>query len=667
MPTRKQCANALRFLAVDAIEQARSGHPGAPLGMADMAEALWRHVLKHNPADPRWPDRDRFVLSNGHASMLLYALLHMSGYDMPVEDLRNFRQWGSKTPGHPEREPELGIDLTTGPLGQGIASAVGMALAEKLLAARYNTPGYGIVDHHTYVFVGDGCLMEGVSYEACSLAGTWGLGKLIVLYDANGISIDGSIDGWFTEDVAARYRACRWQVIGPVDGHSPEALDAALAEARADTDRPSLIICRTSIGYGSSKADSASCHGSPLGAENILAMRKTLGWEEPPFAVPAAVRAAWDARERGKEVQARWENMFAAYAKDHPELAEEFLRRMRGDLPADWQQIAGRMVETAVACGENLATRVASQKVLESLVPHLPELVGGSADLSGSVGTRTSASVVMDASRGTGNYVEYGVREFGMSCIMNGLAAHGGFIPYAGTFLSFADQAKNSLRLASLMGLRAVWVLTHDSIGVGEDGPTHQPVEQLGMLRLTPNCHVWRPCDAAETALAWRCALENPCTPSVLALSRQALPACSRSRQQVADIARGGYVLRDCEGTPHLILLATGSEVHLALAAADSLTASGRKVRVVSLPCAEIFDAQDAAWKESVLPRAVRARVAIEASAADYWRKYVGLDGAVAGMERFGASAPASQLFAHFGFRVEHVVELAEKVLTALA
>ncbi|WP_298992077.1 transketolase [uncultured Desulfovibrio sp.] len=666
MPTRRQCANAIRALAMDAIEKARSGHPGAPLGMADMAEALWRHGFKHNPSNPRWFDRDRFVLSNGHASMLLYALLHLTGYDLPMEELRNFRQWGAKTAGHPEYEPDLGIEMTTGPLGQGISSAVGMALAESMLAARYNTPEHTVVDHHTYVFTGDGCLMEGVSHEACSLAGTWGLGKLIALYDSNGISIDGKIDGWFNEDVAARFRAYHWQVIGPINGHDAAALDAAIAEAKADHSRPSLIICRTHIGFGSPKADSASCHGSPLGDDGIAATRAALGWTEEPFTVPQDLYSAWDAREKGKAAEAAWEHTYAAYAKANPELAAEFTRRMRGELPEDWAAIARGMIEEAVSKAETTATRVASKKTLECLVPRLPELVGGSADLTGSVGTLTSASEHMDVQTHKGNYVSYGVREFGMSAIMNGFALHGGFIPYAGTFMSFADQAKNALRLAAIMGIRAVWVLTHDSIGVGEDGPTHQPVEQLGMLRLMPNFNLWRPCDTVETAVAWRSALESAHTPTGLSLSRQNLPFCQRDAAQVEAIARGGYVLRDCEGTPEIILIATGSEVSLALEAADQLTADGRKARVVSMPCAEIFDAQDAAYKESVLPRGVRARIAIEAAAADYWRKYVGLDGAVVGMERFGASAPAKIIFERLGFTVAHVLEVAEGLFRQL-
>ncbi|SDF61551.1 transketolase [Desulfovibrio legallii] len=662
MPTRRQCANALRILAVDAIEKARSGHPGAPLGMADMAEALWRHVLRHNPANPRWHDRDRFVLSNGHASMLLYGLLHLSGYDLPLEEIENFRQWGSKAAGHPEYDPDMGVEMTTGPLGQGLASAVGMALAERLLAARYNTPEHTVVDHRTYVFAGDGCLMEGVSYEACSLAGTWGLGRLIVLYDANGISIDGKVEGWFTEDVAGRFTACGWQVLGPVDGHDAAALDAALAAAQAEEGKPSLIICHTHIGFGSPKADSASCHGSPLGPEGVAATRTALGWTEPPFVIPEDIRAAWDAHARGRALEAAWQRAFDAYRAAHPDLAAEFERRMRGELPDDWAATARQIVEDALNAREDLATRVASRKTLETLTTRLPELLGGSADLTGSVGTLTAASVRLDPRTHTGNYISYGVREFGMSAVMNGLALHGGFIPYAGTFLSFADQAKNALRLAALMGVRAVWVFTHDSIGVGEDGPTHQPVEQLNMLRATPGLRVWRPCDTVETAAAWRCALESTC-PSVLSLSRQTLPFCPRDAAQTAAIARGGYVLQDCAGTPELILLATGSEVGLALAAAEQLGAEGRRVRVVSMPCTELFDVQDAAYRESVLPRAVRARIAIEAAAVDWWRKYVGLDGAVLGMERFGASAPGKVVFERLGFTVPHVLELAQALL----
>ena len=663
MPTRRQCANAIRALAIDAIEKSRSGPPGAPLGMADMPEALWRHGFKHNPANPGWMDRDRFVLSNGHASMLLYAVLHLTGYDLSMDDIRNFRQLGSRTPGHPECDVTPGVEMTTGPLGQGISSAVGMALAEKMLATRFNTPEHTVIDHHTYVFLGDGCLMEGVSHEACSLAGVWGLGKLIALYDSNGISIDGKIDGWFTEDVAARYKAYGWQVIGPVDGHDAEALDAALAEARADAEHPSLIICKTHIGFGSSKADSASCHGSPLGVDVAAATCAALEWHQPAFSVPDDIAAAWDAREAGKKAEAEWQARFDAYRAACPELAAELERRMKGDLPADWADIAAAMVKKAVEAGESIATRVASKKALEELVGNLPEMLGGSADLTGSVGTKTSHSVNFDPATCTGNYLAYGVREFGMSAIMNGLALHGGFIPYAGTFMVFSDYAKNALRLAALMGTRAVWVFTHDSIGVGEDGPTHQPIEQVPGLRLMPGLDVWRPCDTVETAVAWQCALENAHRPTCLSLSRQNLPFVSRDEAQVQAIARGGYVLRDCDGTPELILMATGSEVGITLEAAEALTAEGRKVRVVSMPCCERFDAQDAAYRESVLPAAVRARVAVEAAAADYWRKYVGLDGAVLGMTTFGASGPGKALAEHFGFTSAHLADMARQLL----
>ena len=667
MPTRRQCANALRALAIDAIEQSRSGHPGAPLGMADMAEALWRHVLKHNPADPRWVDRDRFVLSNGHASMLLYGLLHLTGYALSMEDIRQFRQWASLTPGHPEYRHTPGVEMTTGPLGQGISSAVGMALAEKMLAARFNRPGHEIVNHHTYVFLGDGCLMEGVSHEACSLAGVWGLGKLIALYDDNGISIDGKVTGWFTEDVAARYGAYGWQVIGPVVGHDAAALDAALAEARADTARPSLVICRTHIGFGSPhKADSAACHGSPLGPEEAAATRAALDWQAPPFTLPADIAAAWDARSQGRAEQAAWEARFAAYRVAYPELAAEFERRMAGELPEDWAAIAAETVQQALDRAEGVATRVASQRALEILTARLPELLGGSADLTGSVGTKTAASVPLVPAEGnwdSANYISYGVREFGMSAIMNGVTLHGGFIPYAGTFMVFSDYAKNAVRLAALMGIRVIWVFTHDSIGVGEDGPTHQPVEQVPALRLTPNVEVWRPCDTVESAVAWQCALESDRHPSVLSLSRQGVPFVERQAAQLEHIARGGYVLRDCEGLPELIFLATGSEVGCTLEAARRLTEAGRRVRVVSMPCCERFDAQDAAYREQVLPSAVRARVAVEAAAADYWRKYVGLDGAVVGMEGYGASAPGKVLAAQFGFTAEHLADVASRLL----
>lgn len=656
MPSRRDCANAIRVLAVDAIEKARSGHPGAPLGMADMAEALWRHGFRHNPANPAWPDRDRFVLSNGHASMLLYAVLHLTGYDLPMEEIRNFRQWGSATPGHPERGLTPGVEMTTGPLGQGIASAVGMALAEAMLAASFNTPEYKIVDHRTYAFCGEGCLMEGVSHEACALASAWGLGKLTVLFDANGVSIDGKVDAWFCEDVGQRYAAYGWQVIGPVDGHDSAALDSALAEARADAARPALIICRTHIGFGSPKKDSASSHGAPLGQEAAEATRNALGWTAPAFEIPDDIRAAWDARKQGLELENAWNSVFSAYKSAYPEKAAEFLRRMAGELPADWAKVAESLMTRALGAEAPEATRVASRKALETLVPALPELVGGSADLSGSVGTMTAASAVLDTSAYAGNYLYYGVREFGMGAIMNGLALHGGFIPYAGTFMAFSDQARNALRLSAIMGLRVIWVLTHDSIGVGEDGATHQPVEQIPGLRLIPNLHLWRPCDDVETAAAWQSALESKATPSCLSLSRQKLPQIPRDAAQVAAISRGGYILRDCQGEPELVLMATGSETALAVEAAAKLTERGFKVRVVSMPCAELFDAQDESWREKVLPSHVRCRLAVEAAAPSFWARYVGLDGEVIGMNGFGMSAPGSVLFERFGFTADNVV-----------
>lgn len=662
MPTRRQCANAIRALAIDAIEKSRSGHPGAPLGMADMAEALWRHGFKHNPANPGWMDRDRFVLSNGHASMLLYAVLHLTGYDLSMDDIRNFRQLGSRTPGHPECDVTPGVEMTTGPLGQGISSAVGMALAEKMLATRFNTPEHTVIDHHTYVFLGDGCLMEGVSHEACSLAGVWGLGKLIALYDSNGISIDGKIDGWFTEDVAARYKAYGWQVIGPVDGHDAEALDAALAEARADAEHPSLIICKTHIGFGSSKADSASCHGSPLGVDVAAATCAALEWHQPAFSVPDDIAAAWDAREAGKKAEAEWQARFDAYRAACPELAAELERRMKGDLPADWADIAAAMVKKAVEAGESIATRVASKKALEELVGNLPEMLGGSADLTGSVGTWHEKASRIGRNDWNGNYLSYGVREFVMGTVMNGLALHGGFIPYGGTFLVFSDYARNAIRLSALMKQRLVWVLTHDSIGVGEDGPTHQPVEHVSSLRLIPDLLVWRPCDAVETAVAWKVALESA-QPSCMVLTRQGLTPQTRTEEQLEAVKRGAYILKDCEGTPEVILIATGSEVQLAVSAAEALAGKGRKACVVSMPCAELFDAQPAEYKENVLPRAVRARVAVEAASVDGWWKYVGLDGAVVGMSGFGESAPGDVLFKHFGFTVDHVVDVAEGLL----
>lgn len=662
MTSRKELANAIRVLSMDAIEKANSGHPGAPLGMADMAEALWRGPFRHNPNNPSWVNRDRFVLSNGHASMLLYALLHLTGYALPMEEIRNFRQLNSLTPGHPERGETPGVELSTGPLGQGISSAVGMALAERLLASEFNRPGHDIVDHYTYVFCGDGCLMEGVSHEACSLAGTWKLGKLIAFYDANGISIDGSIDGWFSEDVAARYKAYGWQVIGPIDGHDATALDKALAEARDNTSQPSLIFCRTHIGYASPKADSSACHGAPLGEEGIASTRKALGWDYPPFVIPEEIAQAWNACEAGQKAEDAWNAALAVYAREFPELAAQFTARMAGSLPFDWKEIAKSMIEDAVAKGEALATRQASKKALEHLVGSVPGMIGGSADLTGSVGTLTSKSQPLDLQKYTGNYLYYGVREFAMGTIMNGLTAHGGFIPYAGTFMSFSDQAKNALRLAALMHLRTIWVFTHDSIGVGEDGPTHQPIEQVSTLRLMPNVNVWRPCDTVETAMAWKNALEVS-DPTCLSLSRQKVPFVKRNSEQVAGIERGGYILRDCEGEPQIILLATGSEVALALEAAEILTSEGTRCRVVSMPCCEIFDAQDAVWREKVLPAKIGCRLAIEAGATALWWKYVGLDGAVLGLDCFGVSAPGNVVAKKFGFTPENVCAQARQLL----
>ncbi len=654
--TRRQCANAIRALSIDAIEKANSGHPGAPLGMADMAEALWRHGLRHNPANPDWFDRDRFVLSNGHASMLIYSLLHLTGYSLSMEDIRDFRQWNSLTPGHPEYGHTAGVDITTGPLGTGIASAVGMALAEATLARRYNRPGHEIINHRTYVFLGDGCLMEGVSHEACSLAGTWRLGKLIALYDDNGISIDGKVDGWFTEDVRGRYLSYGWQVIGPVDGHDCDALDKALAAARADTERPSLIICRTHIGFGSARADSEKSHGAPLGEDVAREAKQALGLPAEPFFVPDDVKAAWDAREAGARAEAEWNQALEAYRTAFPELAAELDRRLAGDLPDGVDGSIDGFVADARAAAAKVATRVASKNVLSALVPAMPELMGGSADLSGSVGTKTASSTVLDPASYEGNYLCYGVREFGMGCIMNGLAVHGGWLPYAGTFMVFSDYAKHAIRLASLMNLKVVWVLTHDSYAVGEDGPTHQPVEHLAMLRSIPGVTVWRPCDAEECARAWQAALKHD-GPTCLSLSRQGLPFIEKAED--APVARGGYVLLDCEGDPQVILMATGSEVTLCVGAAAKLDAEGIRVRVVSMPCCEVFDAQEAEYRESVLPSSVRARLAVEAGWPDYWRRYTGLDGDVVGMDRFGASAPGGVLAEHFGFTVDAVVERA--------
>ncbi len=664
MLDRKYLAHALRFLAIDAVNKSNSGHPGAPMGMADMAEALWRHHLKHNPANPQWVNRDRFVLSNGHASMLMYGLLHLTGYDVSMDDIKDFRTLHSKTPGHPEYGMTPGVECTTGPLGQGIAMGVGMALAERHMAAQFNREGYEIVNHHTYVFLGDGCMMEGISHEASSLAGTLGLGKLIALYDANGISIDGNIEGWFDEDVAKRYEAYGWQVIGPVDGHDAGALDRALFAAKDEENKPTLIICRTHIGYGSpAKQDSAKSHGSPLGGEERDVTAKALGWEHAPFEMPQDVMDAWSVRDRGAVAQSMWNNQFKAFEEAHPEVAQEFLRRMYGDLPKNWQEIVTTALQNCLEAKENIATRVASQRALEAFMPALPELVGGSADLTGSVGTKTSLSAVLDKENYGNNYVNYGVREFAMGAVMNGMVLHGGILPYAGTFMMFSDYAKNAIRLTGLMEKRVVWVLTHDSIGVGEDGPTHQPVEQVATLRLTPGVHVWRPCDTFETMVAWQSALEDKKHCQCLSLSRQNLPFMERPASVQENVKKGGYILSDCEGTPDVILLSTGSEVALTVEAAKALTAQGKNVRVVSMPCTEVFDAQDAKYRESVLPAEVRARVAVEAGAADYWYKYVGLDGRVVGMTGFGASAPGDVLARHFGFTMENIMDKAYEAM----
>ncbi len=655
-PSRRDLANAIRALSMDAVQAANSGHPGAPMGMADIVEVLWRDFLQHNPANPAWPNRDRFVLSNGHGSMLLYSLLHLTGYDLSLDELKRFRQFGSKTPGHPEFGHAPGVETTTGPLGQGLANAIGMALAERMLAAQFNRDGHAIVDHHTYVCAGDGCLMEGISHEACSLAGTLGLGKLVVLYDDNRISIDGDVTGWFTDDTVARFRAYGWQVIERVDGHDAAAVATALEAARADTARPTLICCRTVIGYGSpNKAGKSSAHGAPLGADEITKTRAQLGWTHGPFDVPAPIYAAWNGRDRGASAEAAWQQRFQAYAAAHPELAAEFVRRTQGALPANWPTVAANTVGALQALDAANATRKSSQLTLEQLGPALPEFVGGSADLTESNLTHWKGSRAVSREDASGNYVNYGVREFGMTALMNGLALHGGFIPYGGTFLVFSDYARNAIRMASLMGLRTIYVLTHDSIGLGEDGPTHQPIEHATALRIIPNCSVWRPCDAAETAAAWVAAIERVTGPSCLLLTRQGVPPQTRDAQQTANIRRGGYVLLEPAGAPEAIVIATGSEVSLAIAAATALNARGRSIRVVSMPCADVFLAQPADYREAVLPAAVRRRVAIEAGGTDFWYRFVGLDGDVIGITSFGASAPAPALFEAYGLTAQAV------------
>lgn len=633
------------------------------MGMADIAEVLWRDYLNHNPTNPHWADRDRFVLSNGHGSMLIYSLLHLTGYDLPMEELKNFRQLHSKTPGHPEYGYTAGVETTTGPLGQGIANAVGFAIAERTLGAQFNRPGHDIVDHHTYAFMGDGCMMEGISHEVCSLAGTMKLGKLTAFYDDNGISIDGHVEGWFTDDTAARFEAYGWHVVRGVDGHNADAIKAAIEEAHQVTDKPSLLMCKTIIGFGSpNKAGTHDSHGAPLGEAEVAATREALGWKYPAFEIPQDIYAAWDAKEAGKAKEAAWNEKFAAYAKAYPELAAEFKRRVSGELPANWAVESKKFIEQLQANPANIASRKASQNALEAFGKVLPEFLGGSADLAPSNLTIWSGSKSLSDDL-AGNYIHYGVREFGMSAIMNGIALHGGFIPYGATFLMFVEYARNAVRMAALMKIRSVFVYTHDSIGLGEDGPTHQPVEQMASLRVTPNMSTWRPCDQVESAVAWQYALERKDGPSALIFSRQNLAQQPRTAEQLANIAKGGYVLKDCAGQPELILIATGSEVELAVAAADQLTATGRKVRVVSMPSTDAFDKQDAAYRESVLPSAVSARVAVEAGIADYWYKYVGLNGAVVGMTTFGESAPAELLFKEFGFTVENVVAKAQALL----
>ncbi|EMW2642847.1 transketolase [Escherichia coli] len=659
-------ANAIRMLSVDAIQKANSGHPGAPMGMADIAEVVWRRHLRHNPKNPQWFNRDRYVQSNGHGSMLIYALLHLTGYDLSMDDIRDFRQLHSRTPGHPEYGYTPGVETTTGPLGQGVANAVGMAIAEKALAAEFNKPGFNIVDHHTWLFLGDGCLMEGISHEACGLAGTLKLGNLIAIWDDNGISIDGHVEGWFAEDTAARFRAYGWHVIEGVDGHDPEAVDAAVREAKSVTDKPSLLCCKTIIGFGSpNKANSHDCHGSALGTDEVALVRERLQWPYAPFEIPGEIYAAWDATEKGAQVQQEWDALFADYAKQWPELAAEFTRRMKGDLPAGWVENMQKYVHDLQSHPAALATRQVSQKCLNHFADMLPELMGGSADLSPSNLTRHQKSVDFTGENPAGNYISYGVREFGMSAIMNGLALHGGFIPYGGTFLMFMEYARNALRMAALMKIRSVFVYTHDTIGLGEDGPTHQPVEQLASLRLTPNMETWRGCDQVEVAVAWQQAIERKDGPTSLVLTRQPLAQQPRTAAQLAEIARGGYVLSDCDGQPEMILISAGSEIELVVSAAKALTEEGRKVRVVSLPCTERFDNQDAAYKESVLPKAVRKRLAVEASIAGFWERYVGLNGKVIGMTSFGESAPANVLFKHFGFTPENVLAQARELLNS--
>lgn len=663
MPSRRERANAIRALSMDAVQKANSGHPGAPMGMADIAEVLWRDHLKHSPTNPQWADRDRFVLSNGHGSMLIYSLLHLTGYDLSIDDLKNFRQLHSKTPGHPEFGYTAGVETTTGPLGQGLANAVGFALAEKVMAAQFNRPGHNIVDHNTYVFLGDGCMMEGISHEVCSLAGTLGLNKLIAFYDDNGISIDGEVHGWFTDDTPRRFEAYGWQVIRNVDGHDADEIQMAIETARK-SDRPTLICCKTIIGFGSpNKQGKEESHGAALGEAEIALTREALGWKHGPFEIPAEIYAEWDAKQKGADAENEWNKRFAAYEAEFPALAAEFKRRMAGELPADFAEKASEFIREVATKGETIASRKASQNCLNAFGQLLPELLGGSADLAGSNLTLWKGCKPVVAEDASGNYMYYGVREFGMAAIMNGVALHGGLIPYGATFLMFMEYARNAVRMSALMKQRVIYVFTHDSIGLGEDGPTHQPVEQLVALRTTPNLDTWRPADTVESAVAWKHAVERKDGPSALIFSRQNLPFHVRDNETEAAIARGGYILKNCAGEPELILIATGSEVSLAVQAADKLAEQGRKVRVVSMPCTSVFDAQDAAYKQLVLPVEVGARIAIEAAHADYWYKYVGLDGRIIGMTTYGESAPAGQLFEEFGFTVDNILAVAEELL----
>ena len=663
MPTRRQLANAIRVLSMDAVQKANSGHPGMPMGMADIAQVLWGDHLKHDPSHPTWPDRDRFVLSNGHGSMLLYSVLHLTGYPITIQDLQNFRQFGAHTAGHPEVDHHLGIETTTGPLGQGIANAVGMALAEKVMATTFNRPGHEIVDHHTWVFLGDGCMMEGVSHEACALAGTLGLGKLIAFYDDNGISIDGEVHGWFTDDTPKRFEAYGWHVIPAVDGHDAEAIARAIVAAKAETSRPTLICCRTVIGWGApNKQGTEATHGAALGEAEVAAARAFLEWPYEPFVVPEEIRKAWDARERGARAEQAWRRRFEDYRAAHPALAAEFERRMAGRLPEGWRPAIEEFVAAAQQKAAPLATRASSQQALNVLGATIPELLGGSADLTGSNNTNHKGSRAITHDDAGGNYLHYGVREFGMAALMNGVALHGGFVPYGGTFLVFSDYARNGVRMSALMKQRVIYVFTHDSIGLGEDGPTHQPVEHVASLRMIPDLRLWRPCDTVETGAAWADAVARQDGPSVLVLTRQALPVQPRTPAQVADVARGGYVLVDCDGPPEAVLIATGSEVALAVEAAQALAARGRRVRVVSMPCTSLFDAQPADYRAAVLPAGV-PRVAVEAGVTDGWYRYVGTDGAVIGMHSFGASAPAKKLFEHYGFTRDHVAGAVEALL----